>query len=36
MELNAYIDHTLLKSTATEKEIINLFEDDYKMLNYEL
>ena len=24
MELNAYIDHTLLKSTATEKEIINL------------
>ena len=24
MELNAYIDHTLLKSTAKEKEIINL------------
>ncbi|ARV08162.1 deoxyribose-phosphate aldolase [Winogradskyella sp. PC-19] len=24
MELNAYIDHTLLKPTATEKEIINL------------
>ncbi|MGM5471075.1 deoxyribose-phosphate aldolase [Flavobacteriaceae bacterium LMO-SS05] len=27
MEVNSYIDHTLLKASATEKEIINLCEE---------
>lgn len=30
MELNTYIDHTLLKSTATEREIIDLCNDAKK------